>query len=168
MPAVFGVHLREAEHLTVGELASHLFADRVEITNLIITQCETFCSVICCDVIDIKYFFRFFPDGEERLIQILILSLQHGIECSCFIFRPGSILLDACDTFDTHVLCDLHRTGAPGSDHLATGADKLPVDTLSVEHLCLSKKPGQFFFCFLGEGYLGLYGNYTLRGGTEK
>src|SRR5690606_38427881 len=121
-------------------------AYRVEITDLIITQIEAFCSVICCDVIDIKDLFRFLPDGEEGLIQLLIPSLQHGIECSCFTFRQGCILLDACDPFDTHVLCDLHGTGAPGSDHLASGADIVSVDTLCAEQRCLSKKPGQFFY----------------------
>jgi len=67
------------------------------------------------------------------------------------VLRYGYILLHAGDAFDTHVLGDLHRAGAPGCDHLAAGTNKRGINGRCFKQRSISEEPGQLFDCFSGK-----------------
>ena len=153
--AVLRIHLRETEHLAVGQRATHLLAYLFEVCDLLLAQSQTLSLVVALDVIDIDDLLGLFVDNVDRLIQSLVATIQHRIERG--VLAVGNELLDAADTFQTHILGNFHSIGTPRGDHFAAWTDELTVDTIALDELCAREKPLQFFDCRLIELYATIH-----------
>ena len=72
MAAVFGVHLREAEHLAVGEFPADGDGNRVEIVDLVLSECESFALVKSRDIGDFDDRFGIVVDVEDLLVESMV------------------------------------------------------------------------------------------------
>ncbi len=82
-------------------------------------------------------------DRKNLLIQTFVKMLKHGVERVALL--KIAELLDPFNAFDTHILRYFNRIGAPGSDHLFPGSDKLSFDLLPHDQRGIPQQPGQLF-----------------------
>ena len=140
MAAVLGIHLRESKHLAISQFTSYLFADAIQVVHLLLAQGQALLLVIGGQVLDVNDRVRFLVDGEDRLVQAIVDTLQHRVMFGILPFA-GEVLLDTTDTLQRHVLGDLHRISTPRSYHFTAGTNKPPRDIFLIDELRTGEKP---------------------------
>ena len=116
---VFRVDLCKTEHLAVCQLASQVGLHLLQVVHLLLAQRQSLLFVVRFQVFDVDNGFRLAVGGEHVLVQSFIHALQHGVELGILV-GYGEVLLDACDAFQSHVLCDFHGVCTPWCNHLAS------------------------------------------------
>ena len=157
MAAVFRIDLRKAEYLAVGQLPAESTAQLFQIGDFVFAEGKAFLFVVGCHVIDIDNRVWLLADRINILIDRMVLSTQHRIEGSIFVVGFDK-LFDSFDSFQAHVLGDLHGIRAPRGDHFATWADKYARDTFRVDAVCTSLQPLQTGKLLFRKLYGRLYG----------
>ena len=138
--AVLRVDLGETIHLTVGELASDLLGNALEIGDLLIAEGQTLLGIVGGNVVDMLQRLGLPVDGEHLLVEVMVHGLEHGVVRGVLRLHFEK-LLDTDNAFDTHVLGDLNGIGAPRGDHLAARTNKKAFHRLGFDQGGLTKKP---------------------------
>jgi len=105
--------------------------------------------------------------SEYVLVESFVHALQHRVVVGVFILY-GKILLDAGDTFESHVLGDFYCIRTPGSNHFTAWTDETAFQVFFTFRHGFSKKPAEFITFVRGELMIALYGNHALGRGSEK
>ena len=80
--AVLRVDLGKTEDFAVGERATILFLQLVEISHLVLAEGKTLFLVILFEVIDVLDRFWLMVDGEDGLVDAVVHTLQHRVVVS--------------------------------------------------------------------------------------
>ena len=167
--AVFGVDLREAKHLGVGEFPPELLLHAVEIFYLGGREGEAFLLVIGFEVFDIDDGRGRVVHGEDVLIQPVVEALQHGVAAVVAgVLGHGEELLYTRNAAEVHVLGDLHGIGAPRRYHFASRAGEASCERFMFQQFGVAVKPAQFLAFFFRKHVVHLRGNDAAGGGAEK
>ena len=164
--AVLGVKLRETKDLTVGKGATELALHAVEIFDLGGRKCESFLLIVGVEIVDRANGFGRVVDGEKRVVQSVVNSLQHGVVL--LLGRGGEVFFNARNAVEIHVLRDLNGICAPRSYHFAAGSDEEPFHPIAFDRGSLSVEPAKFFHFFGVEAMIGRSGDDASNGGAEK
>ena len=100
--------------------------------------------VVAFEVLDKLYGFGSNVHCKYILVKTFVKALQHRVILGIFV-GYGKIFLDALHALDTHILSNFNSVCTPGSNHFATGAHKITLDTLSIDGSGSAVQPTQFF-----------------------
>ena len=121
----------ETEDFAVGERASVLFLQLVEISYFVLAEGKTLFLVILLEVIDVLDRFWLVVHGEHILSDTVVHTLEHRVVLSVFaIYRE--VLLDTRNAVKTHVLSNLNGIRTPRSNHFTAWADIEALQLLGV------------------------------------
>ena len=151
---MLAVHLGKAEYFRVGQLSADASGHVLEIVDLLRVEGESFLFIECTDILDGPDRFRLDMDVEQVLVQRCKLLGQHRIESVSL--PEQMIFLHPPDAGDGHVLGDLHRIGAPGTDHGGPRPDERTIHGGPFQQGCLTKQPDQFLHIPLRQGLIRL------------
>ena len=129
--AVLRVDLCKTEDFTVGERASILLLQLVEISHFVFAESKTFFLVVLFEVIYILDRFWLVVDGEHILSDTVVHALEHRIVL-CILAINREILLNTRNAVKTHVLSNLNGIRTPRSNHFTAWADIEALQLLGV------------------------------------
>ena len=165
--AVLRVDLREAEDLRVGERTPVLLLDLVQIFYLFRTQGEAFLLIVFLDVLHVLDRLWLVVDGEDRLVQSFVHTLEHAVVVSILTLY-GEVLLNTRNAGETHVLCDLNGISTPRGYHFAARAYKEAFELRVVQQCGVTIKPAEGLLLLVTGLVVDLSGNDVLLGSLEE
>ena len=123
MAAMFGIDLSESENFRVGQPASQILFNLLQIVHFLFRECQAFLFVVFFEVVDIYNGLGLDVYGEYILVEPMIHALQHRVMVCVFIFHR-KIFFDTAYAAESHILRDLYSVGTPWSNHFAPRAYK--------------------------------------------
>ena len=138
--AVLGVDLGKAENLAVGQRASVLLLQSVQVFYFLGRKGKAFLLVVFFKILYVLDGLGLDVDGEDVLIQTLVHALQHGVVVGV-LRADGEVLLNAFDAAEVHVLGYFHGVGRPGGDHFAARTNEESFDAFALKQLCVAVEP---------------------------
>ena len=131
------VNLCKAEYFRVCQRSSVLLLNLMQVLNLLGREGKTFLLVVFLQVLNA--FDRLWLNvyGEDILIQSGVHALQHLVVLGILaVYRE--VFLDALDTFQSHVLGNLHSVGTPWGNHFAARTYEETLQFLCVFWRCVA------------------------------
>ena len=159
--AVLRVDLGKAEDFRVGQPASVLLLQSVQVFYLLGRKGESLLFVVFLKVLHILDGFGLDVNREDVLVKTVVHALQHRVVLGilrCY----REVFLDTRNTAEVHVLRDFYGIRRPGGHHFAARTYEDAFQAVAVEQLGIAIEPAKFLYFVLGELVIGLGGNHAL------
>ena len=168
MAAMLGVDLRKTEDFRIGEWATVLLLNLVEVFHLLWRECQTLFFVELLQIVNVPDRLRLVVDCEYRLVQTVVHALQHGVVVG-FLAAYREVLLYTQNAVKAHVLSNLDGIRTPRSNHLTAWPHIearqrlciLQVDGIAVE-------PAKFVDFRMGQRMVDFCCNHALGLSSEE
>ena len=142
--AVFRIYLGKAVNLGIGQFTTYFPAHLFKVFHLIIAEGQPLIRIVCSDVFHLPDRFGHRRDLKNLFIQPVVQLLQHRVVRSFFVVHFVKCLYPL-NTFNTHILRDLHGIRTPWRNHFFTRADKKAAHMIAVKGGGTAEKPGELF-----------------------